>query len=155
VIAASGGTVQIIGDERFVPDAMIMATFRFTPGPLEVRSGEQVTWQNTTIDPHTVSVVRHADVPTTVDQAFDCQICSLLRVAHFPNGFDQPPALVIDDFKPAGFPPSLDNAGDSFLIGSVGGPGDNVTALITAAPGSTLDYICAIHPWMQGTIRVH
>jgi hypothetical protein len=30
----------------------------------------------------------------------------------------------------------------------------SVTAIVTASAGSELRYICAFHPWMQGTIRV-
>jgi plastocyanin len=29
-----------------------------------------------------------------------------------------------------------------------------VTFNVTAKKGSTLSYFCAIHPWMQGTIKV-
>ena len=30
----------------------------------------------------------------------------------------------------------------------------HVAAKITAPAGTVLHYFCAIHPWMQGTIRV-
>ena len=34
-------------------------------------------------------------------------------------------------------------------------PGESVSAQVTAPAGSTLPYLCAIHPWMQGEIEVH
>ena len=153
-LADPGRGVQILGDERFTPNAIVLATFHFSPGPLEVRSGEQVTWQNTTADPHTVSVVRHADLPATIDQLFACAICTVIGAAHFPNGFDQAPVPVLDDLKPTGFPPRLDSPGDSFLIGPSGSPGSSITAVVSAPAGTTLDYMCVIHPWMQGSIVV-
>jgi plastocyanin len=30
----------------------------------------------------------------------------------------------------------------------------SITATVTAPPGATLQYLCAIHPWMQGEIAV-
>ena len=45
--SADTGTVKILGDEQFVPNAMIMATFKFAPGPLSATSGASVTWDNT------------------------------------------------------------------------------------------------------------
>jgi plastocyanin len=33
-------------------------------------------------------------------------------------------------------------------------PGKNVSAVVSAPAGTTLYYLCAIHPWMQGKIVV-
>jgi hypothetical protein len=32
--------------------------------------------------------------------------------------------------------------------------GDTVSALVAAPAGTTLNYICVIHPWMQATVHV-
>jgi plastocyanin len=140
-------TVRVIGSEQFVPNAKVMATFRFAPGPLSVKSGDTVRWVSyTPEDPHTISVVAQADLPTSVAQVFGCAVCSIILAGHFPNGFNNPPVPVLNVGSPG-----LDAVGDSLLLA----PGGSVSAVISAPAGSTLHYLCAIHPWMQGTISVH
>jgi plastocyanin len=144
--AASGRTVRVAGDEQFVPNAKIMATLRFVPGPLSVQSGETVTWaSDTPTEPHTISVVAASDVPGSVEDVFNCPICNSILAGHFPNGFDNPPVFVLNAGNPG-----IDAIGDSLLLA----PGGSVSATISAPAGSTLHYVCAIHPWMQGTIMV-
>ena len=41
-------------------------------------------------------------------------------------------------------------AGDSIYLP----PKGKVTFKVTAAKGTTLNFICAVHPWMIGTIKV-
>jgi plastocyanin len=155
--ASPGKTVQILGMESFQPDEFFSITYRFTPRHLSVRSGQLTTWNNQTTDAHTVSIVSPADVPKTVDQVNNCGICTQLQAAHFPNG--APPAgqpvLVLEDFKPASPPAHFDAAGDSVVVPPPGlGLPLSVTAIVSAPAGTELRYICAFHPWMQGTIRV-
>jgi plastocyanin len=145
--AASGRTVRVTGSEQFIPNAKVMATFRFAPGPLSIRSGETVTWaSDTPTEPHTISVVAKGDLPTRIDQVFACVVCNTILAGHFPNGFNNPPVPVLH----AGGP-GLDAVGDSWLLA----PGGTVSARVSAPAGTTLHYMCAIHPWMQGTITVH
>ncbi|MGH2651068.1 MAG: cupredoxin domain-containing protein, partial [Actinomycetota bacterium] len=61
---------------------------------------------------------------------------------HFGGG---PPVLVIEVGGPG-----LDAPGDSLLLF----PGESISASVSAPAGSTLFYLCAIHPWMQGSITV-
>lgn len=70
----------------------------------------------------------------------------------------------LDGFKAsAASPARLDSNGDSLLVTemSAGYPStlgslipDTVSAVITAPEGTTLSYVCAIHPWMNGEIQV-
>ena len=144
--AATGRTVLAAGSEQFVPNAKIMATLRFTPGPLSVKQGETVTWENTTPgEPHTISVVAAGDVPSSIDDVFNCAICNTFLAAHFPDP-NGPPVPVVN----AGGP-GLDAPGDSLLLF----PDASISDTISAPAGSTLHYICSIHPWMQGTIKVN
>jgi plastocyanin len=46
--------------------------------------------------------------------------------------------------------PGIDGRLDTLLVF----PGESVSAQVTAPAGSTLRYLCAPHPWMQGTIDV-
>ena len=43
--------------------------------------------------------------------------------------------------------------GDSIVIGPKG-HGGQATFKVTARPGTTLSFICIIHPWMQGRFLV-
>ena len=45
--------------------------------------------------------------------------------------------------------PGLNTRGDSLVLN-----GGRISGLVTAGAGQTLYYICAIHAWMQGSIRV-
>jgi plastocyanin len=143
--AASSRTVRITGDDQFIPNVKVMATFRFAPGPLTVGSGSTVRWVNDTDEPHTISVIAKADLPTSIEQVFNCPVCNTIFGLHFPNGPNNPPIVVVNS-GPAG----LNQVGDSLWDN----PGQTVSATISASSGSTLYYFCAIHPWMQGSIRV-
>ena len=65
VSAEAERTVRMTGTERFVPNAMVQATLRFTPGPLTVASGDTVTWSDRSGAPHTITVIDAATPPAT------------------------------------------------------------------------------------------
>ena len=146
--AQSGMTVRVMGEEDVDPNVRIFSNFRFSPGPVTVKSGDTVTWVDAddTPAPHTVTIVDSADLPATFEEVFACTApgapCGDALAGHFPGG---PPVLVLD-VGAAG----LDTPGDSLLFF----PGGSATANVSAPAGSTLFYLCAIHPWMQGTIQV-
>ena len=49
--------------------------------------------------------------------------------------------------------PGFNEPGDSlFFVAEE--PFNTISAQVTAPAGTTLKYLCAIHPWMQGTITV-
>ena len=147
VLAADDKTVRTNGDNKLVPNALIQSTLRFTPGTIRVDSGDVVTWQHDdrTAEPHTVTIVAEGDLPTTADEVFSCEACGDALAAHFPAPPPAPPVFVVN-VGAAG----LDAAGDSLLLFD----DQSVSAVVTAASGSTLLYLCAIHPWMQGEINV-
>jgi plastocyanin len=150
-------TVQIVGTQTFSPDEFFSITFRFTPRRIAVHTGDAVTWNNQTTDVHTVSVVSRDQVPRTIDQVNNCPVCNELIAAHTPNGPPPQgqPVLVLDGFKAANPPAKFAGPGDSALIPPPGlGLPTSVTGTITAPAGTTLNYLCAFHPWMQATIRV-
>jgi plastocyanin len=145
VVAADRG-VRTTGDERVVPNAMVQATLRFTPGMIKVASGEELTWthDDNATAPHTVTIVE--EFPgATLEEVFACGapggVCDVALTAHFAGGFNP----VVE----AGAP-GLDAPGDSLLFFV----DQSVTAVVSAPSGTTLSYLCAIHPWMQGTIAV-
>jgi plastocyanin len=142
-----GNQVAVRGTERFKPNKLFSSTFRFHPGTIEVESGDSVTWlDRDRLDaPHTITVVE--DQPGDFAELFFCReaggACREALDAHFPPG--QPPVPVVNVGEPG-----LDTRGDSLLMF----PGTSVTEVVSAPAGTTLLYICAIHPWMQGSIEV-
>jgi plastocyanin len=154
-MADSGNTVRTIGREIFKPNQFVKATFRFAPEVITVRSGERIRFVDDDEDndePHTATIVNQADLPSNFDEldaCFEGGPCGQALAAHDPNDDGQPPfILVVNQGQPG-----LDTPGDSLLFG---GNLDNqsIRARVTAAPGTTLAYLCAIHPWMQGKIKV-
>jgi plastocyanin len=120
---------------------------------LTVHSGDTVTWHNTTGAPHTFTVVNKAALPSSLPQVFAClsiapmtgkpNLCLATLQAH--KRFTLRPVLIINKGKTG-----LDTVGDSHVVL----PQKDRTTPISAAAGSTLFYLCAIHPWMQGEIDV-
>lgn len=140
---AGDRTVQTLGDERFVANSLVQATLKFSPGQIKVASGETVSWEHNdkTLAPHTVSIVDAADLPDSIEEVFECAVCEEIGEAHFGGPFTP-----VVDVGAAGF----DQPGDSvFFL-----PGQGFEMTISAPAGTTLPYMCAIHPWMQGTISV-
>ena len=146
VLAVAERGVRTTGDERVVPNAMVQATLRFTPGMIKVASGEEVIWthDDDTTAPHTVTVVEEFPEPT-LEGIFGCgapdQPCGIALAAHAAGGFT--PVVNVGA-------PGLDAPGDSIFFFD----GTSVTATVSAPAGTTLKYLCAIHPWMQGEIVV-
>jgi plastocyanin len=151
---ASGATSKIVrtqGNETFVPNSKVMATLKFTPGHLVVRSGDTLTLQHSdkSDEPHTLSIVNADEVPSTAEQVFGCgepgTVCD--EVFHL---FPQEPTTATFANGP-GTGPGIDGRLDTLVVF----PGESISEPVTAPAGTTLSFICAIHPWMQGTIDVH
>jgi plastocyanin len=136
--------VKIFGEETLEPNVLITSTFRFSPEVLFPGSGERVRWidRDESDDPHTITLVRRSDLPDTVQEAFSCRPCNDAINAHFAG--DQPKLHVNVGER------GLDQPGDSLLLL----PGESIAAGISAATGTNLYYLCAIHPWMQGKLVV-
>jgi plastocyanin len=142
---ASSGTVAVRGGEQFEPNALIQSTFRFSPGSISATSGQTVTWvdeDRAADEPHTITVVNKADLPTDIEEVFECDVCADALFRHFGAGVPVP----VLNAGGSGF----DAPGDSLLML----PGESVSAVISAPAGTTLYYLCALHPWMQGSIAV-
>jgi len=91
---------------------------------------------------HSISLVERAQLPT----GFDCEICGEIFAAHGAGGPGGGPANPVVDVGAPGY----DQPGDSTFVA----PHATVRFAVSAAAGTTLHFICAIHPWMQGRIKV-
>jgi plastocyanin len=140
-------TIQAVGSGN---------SLAFSPKTLTVKSGSEVTFTNATREPHTLSLVKKH---LTAKQMKACEnptgksYCTPLIKAHKVNlknfKIGQPAYDARSDF---GFatPGTVKRAGDSVYRD----PGQSFTFTVTAKPGKTLNYFCAIHPFMQGKIKV-
>jgi plastocyanin len=144
--------IVIKGEGSFKPNAYIKDSVHFVAGTVAVRSGATVTLTNTTRDEHTLSIVKRPQLPRTINQIENCSVCGEIAKSHGvdpnapPSG---PPPIPLVNVGAVGF----DQPGDSIVIGPKG-HGSQVTFKITASPGTTLSFMCAIHPWMQGRFLV-
>jgi plastocyanin len=145
--ASTGRTVTARGSDQFIPNAKIMATFRFSPGQITIGSGETVTFTNDTTDPHTLTIVDKADVPTDTNAVFNCGAPGTVCNEVFNLFGGGPP---VSQFFNASGAPGLDGRLDTLLVL----PGESISAPVSAPSGSTLYFICVIHAWMQGTLTV-
>jgi plastocyanin len=149
----AGAKIVIKGGDSFKPNAYIKNTFHFDPGTVTVRSGGTVTLTNTTTDGHTLSIVTRSQLPRTTRQIENCSVCAAIAKSHGVNLEGPPPSgpppIPLVNVGAAGF----DTPGDSIVLGPKG-HGGQVTFKVTARPGTTLNFMCVIHPWMQGRFLV-
>jgi plastocyanin len=145
--------IVIKGTETFKRNAYIKDSVHFVAGTLAIRSGGTVTLTNMTDEPHTLSIVKPSQLPRTVKQIQECGVCGEIAKSHGvnPEGppLSGPPPIPLVNVGPEGF----NEPGDSIAINPKG-HGGQVTFKITAPAGTTLNFMCAIHPWMQGRILV-
>jgi plastocyanin len=148
--AQGGGPakLRVVGDTVVKPGKFVKDDQRFAPRNLQVRSGQTVRLRNRakTEDPHTLSVVRRADLPRTAAETFNCEACGPFFGAHQVDQETGDVGVPVVNVGDEGF----DRPGDSIFFG----PGETVRFDVTADRGSTLHYLCAVHPWMQGKFRV-
>lgn len=153
---ASGSTttVEVRGGDILNPGHFIKNNLRFVPRNISVHHGDPVRWvdRDREEEPHTVTIANKADLPQTIAQLEACYapgaLCDQTLSAHDPGQDQQPPFnFVVNVGRPG-----LDARGDSLLFA---GPfAQSVRARVTAPAGTTLYYLCVIHPWMQGSIQV-
>ena len=136
--------LAIVGHSAFKVNKLAFDNQRFSKSTFAIRSGGTVTLANRarTEDPHTVSLVTKAQLPTS----FDCEVCGAIFAAHGVSETSNGPANPVVDVGASGY----DQPGDSSFVA----PHARVSFKVTAPAGTTLHFMCAIHPWMQGRIKV-
>ena len=129
------------------PGYWIRDDLRYTPFASSVRSGGTISIKGASgafsEGPHTFSLVRKSQLPTSLAEAFNCDACNQALDAHFGTG--GPPVTRVNVGQPG-----LDQPSDSLLLLD----GERIGAAISAPSGTNLYYLCAIHPWMQGKLSV-
>jgi plastocyanin len=141
-------TIQMKGKLTLKKNKFFKDAESFSPGKAQIRSGGTLTLRNRSEAPHTFSIVKKSDVPKGF-KMLTCgdpgSICESIFTAH---QFDQEgnPQKALVEVGSAG----IDQPGDSIVVN----PKQTTKVNVSAPKGTTLHFICAIHAWMQGQIRV-
>lgn len=129
--------------------------------PQTIVAGEDLEVLNQTnpkqVGPHTFSLVTKGSLPKTPKARQNCftpkHICMAIAQWHGVKGNGpvkvNPVEAGAEGWDTLG---SVTKTGDSWFTGSK--PGTSITEKVTAAAGTTIHFMCAIHPWMQGSIEV-
>jgi plastocyanin len=121
----------------------------FIPGTVLIRSGGTLTLKNKSEEPHTFSIVAKKDLPRTRRKLNNCggpgTICEKFFTAHQIDQQGNPTKPVVDIGSPG-----IDQAGDSFVME----PKKSQTVNVSAKAGTTLYFLCVLHDWMQGQLKV-
>lgn len=151
-IAPTGVTAEI--DMKFEKGKI------FFEGPATVTQGDTLKIVNSTnpkkVGPHTFSLVKKSVLPKTAAARKACftpkHICLSIAEWHKFNPKTEKIGLNPVKAGPAGWSTAGDNAkkGDSWFTEKQGA---SFEQQVTAAPGD-LYYICAVHSWMQGKVKV-
>jgi plastocyanin len=146
--AIRGAFVASLGDFRTTINRNIRLTFRFSPAHIEVDRGDRVTFVNAARlqEPHTITLARKSELPTNINEVLRCgapgTACGPARDHDSDN-------LKLEDDSDG--EKGLDGIGDSlFQRGN-----RSISRRVTASSGTRLHYVCAIHSWMQGHIKVN
>ena len=147
--APQKATLQAKGKTTVKRNGFIKDSVHWVPGLVTIRSGGKLTLKNRTDEPHTFSIVAAKDVPKSDKKIFDCgspgTICDTIFTALAPDPQGNPTKSVVDVGAPG-----VDQAGDTVVLN----PKSNQKVDISAKKGTTLSFICGIHAWMQGKLKV-
>lgn len=148
--ASAANTLVVKGGTVLKPGKAIIDNMRYTPMTKAIKSGSTLTIQNKTGAPHTLSIVKKSVLPKTAAQMekfFESPVMGEFMQAHEvdPENEEAPPGKPLVDVGAEGF----DQAGDSVFYA-----GKTQKITVSAKGGTDLSYLCLIHPWMQGTLKV-
>jgi hypothetical protein len=140
----------------------VNGTLKFV-APKTVTQGDELEIVNETnpkkVGPHTFSLVTKGSVPKTKPARQKCftpkHICMAIAHWHGVKG-EGPPSVNPATAGAEGWSTmgSITKKGDSWFTGEK--PGASYSQLVTADPATTkrLYFVCAIHPWMHGSVEV-
>jgi hypothetical protein len=130
-------------------------------GPSTVHEGEELRIVNDTkpsqVGPHTFSLVTQGSQPKTAKARKSCftpaHICLSIAEWHHFNPKTEKIGKPEVEAGQLGWSTmgSVKKEGDSWFTEKAGGETDRK---VTAKAGTTLYFMCAVHPWMQGKIKV-
>ena len=134
----------------------------FFDAPRTVHQGDVLKIENLTtprkVGPHTFSLVTPGKIPDTKPERKQCyapgHICLAVAKWHGSNG-RSPVTKNPAKAGKAGWDTmgaSVTRKGDSWFTGNKAGT--TFSQAVSAAPGTTLTFMCVVHPFMHGSIKV-
>jgi plastocyanin len=151
--ASQDKTIRTQGTEDVHINSKIFSNLRFSPGNTTLKSGDQLTLSHddATDEPHTLTIVNANELPSDVEAVFGCgepgTLCDEVFNTVGPQIIDETKSQFINVAGGGG----LDGRLDTLWL-----PADtSISVPVTAPSGTTLSYFCAIHAWMQGSIKVN
>jgi plastocyanin len=150
-------TLKQSQSQTMVPNRYFKDTLRWNKDVYQVKSGGTLHIVDSVVTegPHTFTVVKKTDRPKTAAQMNHCLICEKLGQAHGadPHSNAPPKFQFLENGVGQDTPPNVDRPGDSGLVGS-GKKGESIDLKVTAKKGTTLYFMCIIHPQMQAKVIV-
>ena len=143
--APKKATLHTVGKVTFKINQYAQDRSRFDKSAFTIKSGGTLTVADKTGQPHTFSLVTKKQLPKTTKQINSCRVCNTLGAEHKLDAQGNPTVLTVDPGNDG-----FNVAGDSQVIA----PKGSAKLKITAKKGTTLYYLCLIHPWMQGKLTV-
>jgi hypothetical protein len=161
-LGTSAAAPQPKVDTVFIRGEVGGGNFRlFFDAPKTVHNGDILKVRNTTnprqVGPHTFSMVKSGLLPDTKPERKQCSrpghICAAIAKWHGVKGngpVTQNPAKA----GKAGWDTegSLTKKGDSWFTGNK--KATSISQVVSAKAGTTMTFMCVIHPWMHADIRV-
>jgi hypothetical protein len=129
-------------------------------GPKTVHEGEELRIVNDTMPsmtgPHTFSLVTKSSLPKTPKQKKTCftpgKICMGIAGWYGLKGEEAPKNPLVKAGKPGwDTMGTVKKKGDSYFFAK---KGQSFEQAVSAKAGTTLYFICAVHAWMQGQVKV-
>lgn len=125
---------------------------RWARAKTRIQSGGRLTLKNLTRgqtpttpnEMHNFSIVTSRQVPSTPLQVLSCAICKAINDRHNFDASTGKPGIAVVNRGRKG----IDRPGDSVAFAATR------RIKVSAKPGRTLRFICAVHPWMQGKLEV-
>jgi hypothetical protein len=150
--------------EKAVIDIVLKGKKLSFEAPESVYQGQQLEIYNETnprqVGPHTFSLVEKGTLPKSKAAQKSCftpgHICLSIAKWHGFNPKTEKITINPVEAGPEGWSTLGNNKGkkgDSWFTGE-SKKGTHITEEVTAKAGTTLYFVCAVHPWMQGSVKV-
>jgi hypothetical protein len=129
-------------------------------GPTTVHEGEELRIVNNTmpsmVGPHTFSLVTKGSLPKTAKLRKECftpgKICMGIAKWYGLKGEEEPKDLLVKAGKEGwDMMGTATKKGDSYFFAK---KGESIEQVVSAKAGTTLYFMCAVHAFMQGSIKV-
>jgi hypothetical protein len=159
----AGAAVTPTGTTDVITMSLAKGKLKFV-APETVTVGDQLQVLNKTnpkqVGPHTFSLVTKGSIPKTRKAQNSCftpkKICFAIAKWHGFNPKTEKITTPLAKAGPAGWSTMGDatgKKGDSWFTGEKKA-GTSVTQEVTAEAGTTLYFMCAVHPFMHGQVKV-